>query len=225
MSDAGSKAAGSVSTGIVVERNRATTRKRKTKNPCSRCSMHLALCICKQIPQLNLATRLILVVHAKELKRTTNTGRLATEALTNAKVLVRGQGKEALDLSSLLHEGYESVLLYPSEEAVELADFFAARPQGSAPLQILVPDGNWRQASKVSTRHPELAGIPRVKLSAAMPLAAVLRKEHFPNGLSTLQAIAFAFSVIEGPDVGQSLQQLYEAKLHATLRGRGVVGS
>ncbi len=76
---------------------------------------------------------------------------------------VRGDNREALDLSDLLSDRYETLLFYPSDEAVDLnADFMKTITK---PVQLIVPDGNWRQASKVHYRHPELKEIPRIKIS------------------------------------------------------------
>ncbi|MBL7669748.1 MAG: DTW domain-containing protein [Bdellovibrionaceae bacterium] len=196
------------------------SRQRKTKNPCQICFLHQDLCICAVIPRLTLATRIVLVVHAKELKRTTNTGRLAMHALVNSEMIVRGQNKVPVDLTPLLQDTYETFLFYPSEEAVELSEIVSVAR--SKPIQLIVPDGNWRQASKVSTRHPELAQVPRVKISEKNLASYHLRKEHFAEGLSTLEAIAKALGLIEGSMVGDQLLRLYQAKLKATMLGRGL---
>lgn len=194
-------------------------RQRKTKDPCQGCFLHKNLCICDQIPSLDLSTKIILVIHAKELKRTTNTGRLALKALTNSEMWVRGSDSEALDLSPILQNNYQSYLLYPSEQAIDLSEIIL-HPQ--KPIQLIVPDGNWRQASKVHRRHPELQQIPHVKMNTKNTAHQHLRKEHFAEGLSTLEAIAIALGLIEGPQIEESLTQLYQAKLNGTLKGRGI---
>lgn len=196
------------------------TRQRKTKAPCTGCWLHVDLCLCGDIPRLELKTKVSLIVHAKELKRTTNTGRLALKALVNSEMRVRGEGREALDLSDLLGSEYQPVLFYPSEDAVELnAEFVAAC---SKPLHLIVPDGNWRQASKVHTRHSELQHIPRVKIAYANKASHFLRAETTPEGMATLQAIAHALRIVEGEEVFAKLNGLYRLKLERTLRGRGV---
>lgn len=193
-------------------------RKRKTKAPCPGCALHMNLCICAGIPKLNLRTRVSLIVHAKELKRTTNTGRLAIQALTNSKMRIRGEGKEPVDLSDLLSDDYFSVLFFPTDDAVELsAEYVQAIDR---PIQLIVPDGNWRQASKVASRHRELAHLPRIKISQKNTAQFFLRKESSEEGMATLQAVAHALRFIEGEDVYKSLNSLYESKLFATLKGR-----
>jgi DTW domain-containing protein YfiP len=192
-------------------------RKRKTKNPCATCGLHPNRCICALIPKLNLRTRIALLIHTKELKRTTNSGRLAIYALTNSVMRIRGSLSGPAELSDLLSSEYESYVLYPSDDAMELD-----RIRPTKPVQLIVSDGNWRQASKINTRHPELSHLPRVKVNRPNLASFHLRKEHFGTGFSTLEAIALALTVTEGEKVGETLMALYRAKLNATLRGRGV---
>ncbi|WP_413288177.1 tRNA-uridine aminocarboxypropyltransferase [Bdellovibrio sp. HCB337] len=196
-------------------------RQRKTKDPCPECYLHRNLCICAQIPSLNLKTKVCLVVHAKELKRTTNTGRLALKALTNSEMKVRGLDHEALDLSPLLSETYRTLLFYPSEDAKPLTPELVA--EDPRPIQLIVPDGNWRQASKVHYRHQELKDLPRVMIATPNESPLKMRAESTEEGMATLQAIAHALGVIEGEDVKATLLKLYNAKLMATLKGRGVI--
>ena len=161
-----------------------------------------------------------MVIHKKELKRTTNTGRLAIKSLTNSELRIRGdEDRQALDLSDLLVPSYRTFLFFPSDEAVDLDQ--ALVKQSPLPIQLIVPDGNWRQASKVNTRHPELKDIPRVKISTANTSTHHLRAEHSPEGMATLQAIAQALEIIEGTEAVAPLVRLYQAKLRNTLLGRG----
>lgn len=197
------------------------TRKRKTKNPCSGCGLNPELCLCSEIPVLTLKTKLCLIIHHRELKRTTNTGRLALKSLTNSEMRIRGEkDKGPLDLSDLLVPNYRTVLFYPGDEAQELTTEFVK--QSPLPIQLLVPDGNWRQASKVASRHPELQNIERIKISAKNTATQHLRAEHFDAGMSTLEAIAQALGIIEGAEAKDALLKLYQLKLSRTLKGRGV---
>ena len=159
------------------------------------------------------------MVHAKELKRTTNTGRLAVEALPNSEMKVRGLIDSPIDLSLALHESYHSLLLFPSEDAVELTTEFVQTIK--RPVLLIVPDGNWRQACKVHHRHVEFKNIQCVFINKKNTSTDFLRKETKDNGMATLEAIAYALGVIEGEKIRTSLLQLYQIKLKQTLKGRG----
>jgi DTW domain-containing protein YfiP len=194
-------------------------RKRKTKDPCQNCGLHKTRCLCDSMPTLSLKTKVVLIVHYKELKRTTNSGKLAIQALENSEMRIRGERTgEALSLKDLLTPNYRTMLFYPSEDAIELTEQIVA--ESSLPIQLLVPDGNWRQASKVFLRHPELKNVMKVKMSVPNLSSQHLRKEHFAEGMSTLEAIAKALEIIEGPTVGKKLADLYQLKLERTLLGR-----
>ena len=196
-------------------------RKRKTKDPCLDCGLHKNLCICEFIPKLLIKTKICLVIHRQELKRTTNTGKLAIKSLLNSEMRVRGlDDKKTLDLSDLLIPQYRSLLFYPADDAVELTrELVSSSP---LPIQLIVPDGNWRQASKVYSRHTELSHIPKVKISAPNNSVHHLRAEHSPEGMATLQAIAYALGIIEGAHIMNPLLKLYNEKLARTLQGRGI---
>lgn len=198
-------------------------RQRKTKDPCQICFLHKDRCICDLIPKLTLSTRVCLVVHYKELKRTSNTGRLAITALSNSEMRVRGLIDETTDLSDLVagepSSHYQSLMLYPSDEASELTPELLSKYQ--KPIQLIIPDGNWRQASKVHYRHAELANVPRVCLKKEDSKEKNIRLETVENGMATLEAIAQALGVIEGEDVRAALLKLYKAKRDQTLLARG----
>lgn len=191
----------------------------RTKDPCPTCYLTRALCICAAIPRLDLKTRVCLVVHVNELKRSSNTGRLAVKALVNSEMRVRGAIKEPLDLSDLLSPRYRTLLYYPSDDALELDQELVARDV--TPIQLIVPDGSWRQAGKVHSRHQELKGVPRVKICKPDPSKFHLRAQHRPEGMATLQAIAHALGVIEGDHVKAQLMKLYDERVKRTLLARG----
>jgi DTW domain-containing protein YfiP len=202
-------------------KNLINHRKRKTQDPCLVCYMHKERCICESIPKFNLRTKVVLVIHTKELAHTTNTGRLALASLSNSEMRVRGLERSRLDLSDLLIPEYRSVLFYPTIDSIELTESFVN--ESELPIQLIVPDGSWRQAAKVAARHHELSHIPRVKISALNLDQQFMRKETSEAGMATLQAIALALGMIEGQEVKQKLMDLYVKKLEATLRGRGML--
>ncbi len=195
-------------------------RKRKPKDPCQTCFLHKDRCICHSIPSLTLQTKISLIIHAKELKRTTNTGRLALKALTNSEMRIRGEDRTALDLSDLLTPKYRTFLFYPSHNAIELDHRLVS--ESPLPIQLIVPDGNWRQASKVHYRHHELKDLPRVKISTPNTAKMHLRAETTAAGMATLEAIAHALGIIEGEAVKLELMGFFQRKLEETLKGRGV---
>jgi tRNA-uridine aminocarboxypropyltransferase len=169
---------------------------------------------------MDLTSKICLVIHTSELTRRANTGLLALTALVNSEMRVRGETKEPLDLSDLLIPRYRTWLFYPSPDAVELTQELVAREQ--TPVQLIVPDGNWRQAGKVHYRHRELRNVQRVMISAPNTSKFRLRRQHRREGMATLQAIAHALGIIEGDGIKTELMKLYQLKLKQTLVVRGL---
>lgn len=143
-------------------------------------------------------------------------------ALKNSLMFERGKTREPLDLTPILQEDYKSLLLFPSESAVELTESFVS--QQGQPIQLIVPDGNWRQASKVAIRHPELRYTQHVTITKTNQDKLHLRKETTEMGMATLKAIAEALAIIEGPSKVESLMALYQKKLENTWQGRRGLG-
>jgi DTW domain-containing protein len=192
----------------------------KAKQRCSVCGASLTLCMCAEVPQLDLRTKVALVIHHRELSRSSNTGLLALQSLVNSELRIRGDSREALELSDLLSPDYRTLLFYPSADALELDRELVCRD--SRPIQLIVPDGTWRQARKIHSRHIELRNIPRVKISAANRGTFQLRAQSRPERMATLQAIACALRIIEGDLVAARLMKLYHARVDRTLRARGL---
>jgi len=188
---------------------------------CRTCGVCATACLCDVVPRIDLRTKVCLVIHHRELSRRSNTGLLAIRALVNSEVRVRGEQRERLDLEDLLTAQYRTFLFYPSADAIELNQ--ALVMQEPTPIQLLVPDGTWRQARKIHSRHPELRELPRVKIRAPSRAIFQLRAQSRPERMATLQAIAEALGVIEGDRVRVQLMKLYQAKIARTLKGRGIL--
>jgi DTW domain-containing protein YfiP len=179
--------------------------------------------VCEHFKKLDLKTRVDLVVHYKELKRTSNTGRLIQALLKNQKIWIRGQKDQELDHSQIPKDTYNTILLYPSNEAKVLDEAVVKNfLKNNKPLQIIVPDGNWRQASKVHYRVKEFKKLPRYKLNVDVDLAQrkVLRIETKPSGLSTIEAIGHMLGILEGDSVKNHILNAFEIKKTKQLKRR-----
>jgi DTW domain-containing protein YfiP len=183
--------------------------------------MRVDLCLCAEIPTIELATRLLVVITRTELLTPTNTGRLATLALPNSEIVIRGGLDVAYDLAPRLRPGRQALLLYPSADARVLDAELVASYGGA--VDLVVPDGNWRQTSKMCRRCPTMASLPRVILAPGAPTAYGVRKESKSEGMATIEAIARALAVIERPEVGDALEALLQVMVRRTLWSRGVL--
>lgn len=177
------------------------------------------LCVCGVVAPRRTATRLVLVMHHVEAMRQSNTGRLALSALEHMSIRLRGDRDRPLVIEDLLEPQRRALLLFPGPEAEVLdADYVARDPR---PVTLIVPDGTWNTARKIPLRHPELRALPRVCLPLESASQYRLRHSPHPEKLSTLEAIARAFGVLEGPEVREDLLRLFAVARDRILWSQG----
>ncbi len=194
--------------------------------------MHAPLCICAELPRLATRSRLILLLHYREARKPTNTGLLAAACLPRTTTFELGEGtaeqhaQPRPDFGQLVRPGEQAVLLFPTDDAMPI-DKWVAAVQPVAPV-LIVPDGNWRQASKMRGRLPGLASLPCVTLPTAAPTEYRLRAEPKTGGLATLEAIAHALLHLElhdGPVVASELLRVFQLMVERTLWLRGTMAA
>jgi DTW domain-containing protein len=178
--------------------------------------MHRTLCICALIPRLATRTRLLLILHQLEDRKPTNTGRLATRCLVNSVVSTRGGA-----LPATHWQGTQPVLLFPHGQARPLEDW-----RGSpVPVTLVVPDGTWRQAKKARRRIAGLDQLPCASLPAAGPSSYRLRRAARPDRLATIEALARAMGILEGPEVQRHLEHIFRVMVDRTLWTNGRIST
>lgn len=185
---------------------------------CSVCYMRQEVCICSLIPRIENRTPVTVIMHHRESYKTTNTARIACLALKNSQILIRGLKNDPLNLDSIHDDNHQSVLLTLSEQSATLTPEWVA--QQTKPIHLIVPDGSWRQASRMGKREPALKNIPWVQLPPGPESRYFLRHEHDPRGMATLEAMARALGIIESAEVQVSLEEIFNTMVDRTLRTR-----
>ncbi|CAM2008711.1 tRNA-uridine aminocarboxypropyltransferase [Acanthopleuribacter pedis] len=197
-----------------MEEKRKRVNFRATR--CDQCKLHPNLCVCGAIVPQTTRTKITLVMPRVESQKPTNTGLLATYCLPNSDVFHREYNApepEALD------PDYQSLLLFPGEDAVCLSTY----RDDPRPVQLIVPDGTWRQATKMRRRVPCLRPVPRVILPDGPPSEYQLRRGQPEGRLSTMEAVARALGVLEGPEVQAHLEHIFRLKVDRYLWQMGKI--
>lgn len=194
-------------------------RRSKQAERCPRCHLHLAHCVCDIIPELDLQTRLVLIMHRREIGKSTASGPLALATLKNSQRFVHGEQSSPLDLTHLQDPARRLLLLFPAENARILDKAFLA--EDPRPVTLLVPDGTWGQASRIAKRVPGLQAAEGIVLAEGEPSRWGLRHETKALGLSTFEAIARALGILESYAVQQKLEALFDVVVQRSLAASG----
>ncbi|MGE0327454.1 MAG: tRNA-uridine aminocarboxypropyltransferase [Polyangiaceae bacterium] len=190
---------------------------------CSGCRAPLDHCFCAELVEVDCNIRVLVILHALEQFRPTNTGRYATQVLKRAELRIRG-GRSPdhtpipLELGDLDPGDPNILLLHPGPEA-ELLDEHFRRPAG--PIRLVVPDGTWTQTRQMLRREPQLKSLRQVVLPRGKPSIYALRRGVTPDGLCTLEAIARALGALGEVEAAQRLEQILLTAVRVGMAARG----
>jgi DTW domain-containing protein YfiP len=169
--------------------------------------------VCADLPRIEARTRVVLVMHRVEARRSSNTGRIAARVL-DAEVRLRGDREPVR--RPPLPEG-RRLLLFPAQGARTLS----RHDSDGGALVLIVPDGNWKQASRVLHRDEDAKDAEIVTLPPGAPSRYLLRHAPSPASLCTLEAIARALGILEDRAIELELMRALDLFVGRTLALRG----
>ncbi|GEJ57036.1 tRNA-uridine aminocarboxypropyltransferase [Anaeromyxobacter diazotrophicus] len=178
---------------------------------CARCLFPPEACLCPDVRPVATRTRFLVLRHASELNRPTNSGRWAALALPGLRLVDYALPGEEPDLSALAEPG--TVVLFPSPHPAPLVP---------PPRQVVVLDATWAQARRMIQRVPALQTLPRLALPerAAAGGADPIRRPTVAGGRCTLEAMAGALHLLGEAEAARALDALHAAALERSWRLR-----
>ncbi|MEE2755346.1 MAG: tRNA-uridine aminocarboxypropyltransferase [Myxococcota bacterium] len=186
---------------------------------CLDCGLHRPLCICDQVQVQTCETKVTVLMHAKESRRSTNSGHLVRLMLSNYTLRLRGDPNMPRHQDGLLDCHAHNVVLFPDEDAEVLDQTWVGKQD--KPINLIVPDGNWRQAKRMTYRERDLADLPKVKLKLGPPSTYRLRRHTNPQCVSTFEAIMRALRLLESDTLVDQLDHCFRLFVERSLWARG----
>ena len=185
---------------------------------CIRCRMLVPSCVCDWMPTFELDTRLVLIMHHRERSKASATAPLLGACLKNSEIRVHGLKDRPVDIGDLERPDRRVLFLFPSSAATVLTtEMLTADPR---PVTLVVPDGNWRQASHMRRRLPAIGTAEPVRLAMGRQSSWQLRREVTDERLSTFEAVARALGLIESEAVEAALERFFEIMVAAALKDK-----
>jgi DTW domain-containing protein YfiP len=182
--------------------------------------MHRSECSCALVRGVETRTRVVVVVHHIDERKPSNTGRVAVACLANSELVLRGHPAHASSPLSF-EQDTQPLVLFPSDDAVPIETF----ARSARRITLVVPDGSWRQASKMKTRIASLRDVPAVSFPPGPPSRYRLRAQAQVDRLSTIEAIARALVALEGraaEPAAAALESALDDLVARIFRTRGV---
>lgn len=188
---------------------------------CSVCLLTPALCVCAELPRIELPERFVVIRHCTELDKHSNTGGLVPHLLTHSRLLEHGVPEGPFDPSCLTEPDVDYQILYPGAQSTPVTP----TPAGSRPRTIILLDGTWRKARRMLLRIPVLRGMPLVHLpDAELPETPRLRKPPTDQCRFTLEAVCHAVAALGHTAEAAELTAITRKVMERRLHGRGKIG-
>ena len=182
---------------------------------CDICQYPLQTCVCSAISKVRNNTNILILQDKNELKNAKNTARLLALSLTNIE-LIQSDDTGSMDiLKKLCSDEPSSVaLVFPSNKSKGFESQFppikiASNNSNQAIKNLLFIDGTWRKAKRLFLSHDWLQSIPSFHFEQELQGKYRIRKTSIDNGLSTLEAVAYALDRKEDISV-EPLYELFE---------------
>ena len=160
-------------------------------NLCLRCRRRLLTCVCPYLQAFMTNSRFIILMHPMEFKKEkVGTGRFTHLILKNSEIIVDvGFDENKRFLEVLSDEKFQTVILYPGDETIDLSQRESSPKLGHKPLQFIVIDGTWPCAKKMMKLTTKLHGLKRVSFNSQRISEFQVKHQPLPGCLSTVESI------------------------------------
>ncbi len=183
---------------------------------CEECRWQKDLCLCNRLPQIDLPTRFVVVQHASELYRQSNTGRWVPRILTNSALVTHGSSGERTPCRLDEELVGNAFVLFPLPGIPELTPEVV-----ESPSTLVLLDGTWPQARRLKRRVVGLRGLPLLALPNDAPSSWRARRSPEPSKFCTLEAVARALDTLGFLDAATTVEHTLREIDSCLLQARG----
>lgn len=178
---------------------------------CARCQFPPRWCICAGWQAVACPLQVDVLIHHREFNRPTSTGRLINRVIPASRHHIFRREtpptRESIALS-----GRTLWILHPRGELL---------PAGTPPsgLQVLLLDGSWREAARMSLTVAPWGRL--IRLPESGPSRYQLREQQHEGKYSTIESLLFLLAALGLSKEEAQLRLQFELHVYAGLRARG----
>ena len=139
---------------------------------------------------------IILLTHALELNKTTNTGSIAVKHASHIVDRIVWQRTNPNSKLVKLIDYKKALLLYPAQgttgpltEEHETEEHETENHEIEDFKHVVIIDSTWQQSRKIFNKSPYLKKMPTATLSAPQPSKYKLRRNQVQGGLCTIECV------------------------------------
>lgn len=170
-------------------------------------------CICAGHESIELPLQVDVLMHKNEQRRPTSTGKLINRVIPTSRNHV----------FTAESPPFRETVAMPDREMWILHPNGSDLPTDVSPpqVQIVLLDGTWREAARMSQTVTTWGRLVRLPMSA--PSRYWLRKKQGEESYSTMEALLFFLSALGLTKEAAKLRLQFELHVYAGLRSRGIM--
>lgn len=158
---------------------------------CWQCRRPGALCYCHLIVPFASQPQFVILIHPRERRRATNSGRMAHLCLTNSWLFEEASFVNHSELATIIDDSkHRCGLLFPGDHSLDLKLWAKGGSVTQQDIYIIL-DGTWAQAKTMLRDSPMLQQLPTVGFTPATPSRFRIRRQPKPHCYGTLETIDF----------------------------------
>ncbi|MCB9892174.1 MAG: DTW domain-containing protein [Planctomycetes bacterium] len=173
--------------------------------PCAGCGLTPELCACPWLEEVELGFDLVVVRHAYERNRGSNTVRLLQRVVPATRVLPFGTEGRPFTAATF-GEMRRPVVLFPRGDRVLAPGDLVSADHDGHRRSLIVLDGSWSQCRRMARRVPGITDLPFVRLPPTPERVWKLRRSESPSHVCTFEAVVRAVEVAGSPTAARVLR-------------------
>ncbi|MBU1658834.1 DTW domain-containing protein [bacterium] len=159
------------------------------RKKCYTCYRPKSSCMCEYVHTIKTNTKFVILMHPKEFKKVKNgTGHLTNLALENSELFVGIDFTHHKQINEIISE-YESFVLYPSKNAVNLSsatfDTFTHAKKNRA---IFIIDSTWACSVKILRESKNLHSLKHLSFESTKLSQFKIKEQPAEYCLSTIES-------------------------------------
>ncbi len=138
-------------------------------------------------------------MHPKEFKKVkNNTGYFTHNSLRNSELFVGIDFTDNTRVNAII-ESYDSYILFPSDNALNLSTTSPKRSQ--KPIALFLIDSTWACAKKIFTKSKNLQQLPHMSFTTQKRSEYQIKEQPQENYLSTIESTYEVLKLLESHDI------------------------
>ena len=155
------------------------------RKKCYVCFRPKSSCMCSEITAFDTQTKFIFLMHPKEFKKTkNNTGRFTHLSLKNSELFIDDNFTNHKRVNEIINN-YESYILYPSKNAINLS---TKKPNLSSKRAIFIIDSTWACSTSLLKKSKNLQNLNHISFDNTKESQYKIKEQPANFCLSTIES-------------------------------------